>query len=147
MDLDERLCNLCQQGERSQAESLAKAVLKNEPVQEVVVDETHVHVDTPRFHGVHRLTTDRQGSVAVHVRGEYMYKSDTVKLSFSTATMNQQAHARTQAQLDIRNNAESQTAEDGQAPTDDPSPSEPDIAANTAERQATSPIGFLKGLL
>ena len=146
MNLEERLRNHCDRRERAQAESLAKAVLKNEPIWEVGINETHVHVDTPRFRGVHRLRTDRQGTVDVHLEGDYTYKSDSVELSFSTATMNQRAYDRAQAHLAVRNSADPQAVDDGQTPSDESSPFEPD-ATTAAERRSVSPVRFLKGLL
>lgn len=149
MNLDERLRDLCQRGMRTQAESLAKAALKNEPVEAVVIDEPYVQVDTPRFRSVHQLTTDRQGELTIRSRGEYTYKSDTVELSFSTATMNERTYVRAQDALAAQSETDSQTAHD-----DHPLPGEgdsvsptPDAATIAPDRPKTSPVGFLKGLL
>lgn len=147
MNLDERLRDLCKQGKRTQAESLARAVLTNEPVQEVVIDHPHIYVDTPRFRGSHRLQTDPQGAADIHSRGEYAYKSDSVELSFSTATMSQRAFDRVQESLAVRNGTEPHDYNDEQTLPKDPAPAEPDAAANAAERPTTSPVGFLRGLL
>lgn len=147
MNLDERLHSLCQQGKQKQAKSLAQAAFTNEPIEEVVLDGSQVHVDMPRFHGVHRLTTDREGAADIRSQGEYTYKSDTVKLSFSTATMNQQAYDQAQAQLGGREETDREPTDDTQTPLSDSGPSEPETAATATDRTTTSPLEFLKGLL
>lgn len=147
MNLDERLRDLCQQGMRTHAESLATAALKNEPVEAVTVDDSRVHVDTSHFRGVHQLKPDRQGNLDVYSQGEYAYKSDAVELSFSTVTMNERAHDRAQEALAARNDPDSQTTDDGHPrPEDSPSPT-PDAATTAPDSPTTSPIGFLKRLL
>lgn len=147
MNLDERLCDLCQQGMRTQAESLAKAALTNEPVEAVEIDDPHVHVDTPHFRGVHQLKTDRQGDLDVRSRGEYTYMSDAVELSFSTATMHERAHARAQDTLAAQSEPDSQAADDDHPHPEDSASPTPDAVATAPDRQTTSPVGFLKGLL
>lgn len=153
MNLDERLGDLCQQGQRTHAESLAKAALTNEPVKEVVIDDAQVHVETPRFRGVHQLTTDRTGDVDVRSQGEYTYTNGAVELSFSTATMNQRAYDRAQDALAVRNGTNPQ-ATDADPPLDDNHPfpedsslADPDTIVTSPDRPVTSPVAFLKGLL
>lgn len=146
MNLDERLRNLCQQGKRAQAVMLAGAACRNEPVEAIAIDDTLVHIDTPRFHGIHRLTTDRRNDLDVRSYGEYTYKSDTVELSFSTATVHPQAYDRILDDLASRNGADPQTDDDTRPFPEETNPPASEAAPTAPARSRTSPIGFLKGL-
>lgn len=150
MNLEERLRDLCERSKRAQAESLAKAALANESVDAVTIDDTDVHVETPRFRGVHRLQTDHEGVVDVHTAGEYTFKSDLVKLSFSTISIPPQADDLVQESLDTLNDADPNDtdirADDEPARPADFGPVELNAAVNTADPPAPLRVRFLKGL-
>lgn len=146
MNIDERLRDLCQQDKRTQAVVLAQAACKNEPVEGITIDDTLVHIDTPRFQGVHQLTTDRRGELDVRSHGEYTYKSDAVELSFSTAAVHPHAYDRVLKELAVRDGADPQADDDAHHLPEDPDPSASEAAVNTPPRPSPSPVGFLKGL-
>lgn len=146
MDLDERLLDLCDQGKRAQAQELAKAALKNEPVEAVVIADPHAQVDTPRFRGVHQLTTDYEDEIEVCPQGKYTYKSDAVELSFSTVTMNEQISGRVEEALTEQSDTDPQAANDDQSIPGNSASSDPAATATALDRPTTSPVDFLKGL-
>ncbi|MFC6734059.1 MULTISPECIES: hypothetical protein [unclassified Haladaptatus] len=99
MNFDERFGQLLTHGDRDQAQTLAKAILRNEPVVAVKVTDSEVHVETPSFRGTHAVSVDNFGKVTIHQQGAYRYKSERIDLSFKTLTMNEKAYEQAQAHL------------------------------------------------
>jgi|GEM_PF-6292940 len=98
MLLETRLIELCEAGNRKDAADLAKAALTNDPVRSVTIADGEVVVDTEWFRGTHRLRRDGE-RLQVDQQGTYRYKHDEVDLSFSTATMNDEAYRRVREEL------------------------------------------------
>ncbi|WP_336360924.1 hypothetical protein [Haladaptatus sp. ZSTT2] len=111
MNFAERFGDLFERGEREQARELAKAVLRNEPVNSVEVTDTAVHVETPSFHGTHQVTTTNGGAAEIQRQGTYRYKSEAIDLSFTTKTMTDEAYEQASARLAEQGTHESNTIE------------------------------------
>ncbi|WP_338727387.1 hypothetical protein [Haladaptatus sp. DJG-WS-42] len=111
MNFDERFGDLFERGEREQARELAKAVLRNEPVNSIEVTDTVVHVQTPSFYGTHQVTTDRDGVIDIQRQGTYRYKSEAIDLSFTTKTMTDAAYDQARARLRDQYESASDTVE------------------------------------
>lgn len=111
MNFDERFADLFKRGERDQAKELAKAILRNEPVNSVEVTDSAVNVQTPSFHGTHQVTTDSYGAVEIQRQGTYRYKSDAIDLSFTTKTMTDEAYDKAHTRLMEQSDRESNTVE------------------------------------
>lgn len=145
MTLEGRLRDLCDQGNRPQATSLAKAALANERIDAVVLDHDTVHIETPRFRGVHQLRPDEQGRVHVQTAGEYTFLSDLVALTVSTIAVPPRAADRLRDVLaDLNDDAQ---PDDGSVRPGATAPVSPTADVDTPDPPARSPVDILKGYI
>lgn len=150
MNLEERLRDLCEAGERNQAKSLALGALANERVQSVALDDDVVRLATPNFRGVHRLRTDGRGRVDVHPAGEYTFESDDVDLSFSTTGMTPGASDLVQERVaDLNEERSRASTDDGEEPDGGSVPPAESVRAETDADGAVvdPPARFRPGIL
>jgi hypothetical protein len=97
--LESRLEELVREGDRQDAAELAIAALKNDKVVDVTVEGGAVTVETRRFRGTHDVERG-DGDPMVVQRGDYHFKGD-LSLSFTTATMHDDALAAAREELGV----------------------------------------------
>ena len=79
----DRIAELCAQGEREMAETLAREVLKNDDLVDISIEGGEVIVETDMFIGTHAVE-EGPDRPTMHEQGEYELKRDDVQLVITT---------------------------------------------------------------
>ena len=94
----DRIAELCAQGEREMAETLAREVLKNDDLVDISVEGDEVIVETDMFIGTHAVEEGPKRPT-MHERGEYELKHDDVQLVVTSRQPDDEVERRAQALL------------------------------------------------